>query len=52
MINEAGHDSSLIADLVQVTVTLADCRRGNLPDDREHRCVHSVRREQGGAGIE
>ena len=52
VIHEAGHDSGLIADLVQVTVTLPDCRRRNLSDDCEHRRVHSIRGQQSRAGIE
>ena len=37
MIDKTGHDAGLIADLVQMTVTPADCRLRNLSDERKDR---------------
>ena len=51
MIDQPRDDASLIADLVQMSLALADCGRRDLPDDCEHRRIHSIGGEQCGAGI-
>ena len=51
-IDQTGDDPRLIANLVQVPKSPADRGLRDLSDEREHRCVHSVSREQCSCGIE
>jgi hypothetical protein len=52
MIDQPANDASLIANLVQMPLTLSDCCCGNLPDQGKDRRVHAVRGQQRGAGIQ
>ncbi|MCZ7656468.1 MAG: hypothetical protein M5U07_00765 [Xanthobacteraceae bacterium] len=51
-IDQAGEDAGLVADLMQVTESAADGRGRDLADQRQHRGVHAVGREQGGRRVE
>ena len=52
MIDQPRDDAGLIADLVQMPMAVADRRRRDLPDQRQHRRIHAIGGEQRGAGIE
>jgi hypothetical protein len=51
-IDKARDNSSLIADLMQVSEPAADVLVGNLADQRQHRGVHRIGGEQSRAGVE
>ncbi len=52
VIDQAGDNAGLVANLVQLAEPAADRGMWNLPDDRQHRRIHTVGGEQRGAGIE
>ena len=52
MIDQAGDDAGLIADLMQVAHAAADLGIGDLPDQRQHRRVHAIGGQQRRARVE
>ncbi len=52
MIDQPGENAGLIADFMQVALAFADRLGRDLPNDRQHRRIHAVGREQSCSGIE